>query len=568
MGRSAYPLPAGPGRLALSAVPPRSLGLLAAVATGQAAATTAVALVIGWSFDRLLLAETSTPGLAPWLPVVLFVALAVVAGLLRAGERVLSERCGQSAAHGLRLRLWDHLQDLPADAVRGERHGAVMLRFLGDLTSLRVWVSRGFVGGVVALATLLGGLSALLWLDVPMAIAVGLCILATLMAQTALGPTLQQKQKDLRRARTRLAIDVMERVEALGVVQSFGQQRRERRRVRSRSDELRARAESFARVSGANLGLSDGASLLMAGVVFAIALRGGALGPTPGDLAAGLVLVRLLGRPVRLLARVQERWHRMVVAEQKIRTFLELEPQLRDNEGARRLPLGSGTVKFRSVSVEDALEDVSAVAPAGSLVRIEGANGAGKSTLLQILAALRRPDSGRAVVDGRDLARCRLGSLRREVGVVSADLPLMRGTVRRNLLYRKPQASPAELEEIIERLDLQPLIDRLPAGLRTRVAEGGKNLSSGERQRLQMARAALASPRVLILDEPDAHLDSGSRVVLRRFLEDYPGTVLVVWHGQDPPRADRVWHLDQGRLIRRRRPKASKLRLANAGDVP
>lgn len=560
--------PAGDGRLALSVVPRSSLSLLAVVAIGQAATTTAVALVIGWCFDRLLVRPSVGGGETIWLPLGLFAALAATVGLLRAVERVLSERCGQGAAHELRLRLWDHLQDLPPDAVRGERHGAVMLRFLGDLTSLRVWVSRGVVGGVVALSTLAGGLIALVWLDGPIALAVAVCIALTLLAQASMGATLQQRQRDLRRARTRLATDVMERVQSLGVVQSSGQQRRERRRVRSRSDELRSRAESFARTSGINLGVSDGASLLMAGVVFAIGLRGGPQGPSPGDLAAALVLVRLLGRPVRLLARVQERWHRMVVAEQKIRAFLELDPELRDSMGARRLPSGPGSVKFRSVSVKGALEDVSAVAPAGALVRVEGGNGAGKSTLLQVLAALRRPDSGRAVVDGRDLARCKLGSLRSEVGVLSADLPLMRGTVRRNLLYRKPQAAAEELAAVIDQLDLQPLLDRLPAGLASRVSEGGRNLSSGERQRLQMARAALGSPRVLILDEPDAHLDGPSRAVLRRFLEEYPGTVLLVWHGQDPPAADRVWHLKRGRLTRRRRGKSSKLRLASAGKAP
>lgn len=567
MERETGPEPFGRGRLALSVVPRGSMILLGLVAVGQAAFTTAVAVVIGWCFDRLLVGSGDGALRAVWIPLALFAGLAVTAGLLRVAERILSEHCGQVAAHGLRLRLWDHLQDLPADAIHGERQGAVMLRFLGDLTSLRIWVSHGLVGGVVALSTLIGGMAALAWLDAPMAAAVGACIAVALVVQAAMGPRLQQRQKDMRRARTRLATDVMERVQVLGVVQSFGQQRRERRRVRNRSQDLRSRAESFARVSGANLGLSDAASLLMAGVVFAVGLRGGSGAPTPGDLAAALVLVRLLGRPVRRLARVQERWHRMVVAEEKICAFLALEPSLRDTEGARSLPQGPGTVKFRSVSVDSALHGVSAVAPAGSLIRIEGANGSGKSTLLRVLAALRRPDSGRAVVDGRDLARCRLGSLRREVGVLSADLPLMRGTVRRNLLYRMPKASDEELSAVIDALELEPLLDQLPAGLASRVAEGGTNLSSGERQRLQMARAALGSPRVLILDEPDAHLDDSGRSLLRRFLESYPGTVLVVWHGQDPPRADRVWKLEEGRLVRRRRARTTGVRLASVGEV-
>jgi ABC-type multidrug transport system fused ATPase/permease subunit len=202
--------------------------------------------------------------------------------------------------------------------------------------------------------------------------------------------------------------------------------------------------------------------------------------------------------------------------------------------------------------VRGAIHQVSAAASAGSLVRIEGANGSGKSTLLRVLSGLTRPDSGRVVVDGRDLSLCKLDSLRRQIGVVSPDLPLLRGTIRRNLTYRHPGASEAEVRELVAQLDLEGFLERCEQGLDSRVSEGGANLSAGQRQKIALGRALLGCPRILILDEPDVHLDAAGLRVLHSVIDSFAGTIFLVWHGADPPGADLVWTLRQGRLVRRR----------------
>jgi ABC-type bacteriocin/lantibiotic exporter with double-glycine peptidase domain len=135
--------------------------------------------------------------------------------------------------------------------------------------------------------------------------------------------------------------------------------------------------------------------------------------------------------------------------------------------------------------------------------------------------------------------------------MAGADLPLLRGSIARNLAYRKSDASQEELDEIARLCGVDTVLARLPAGIATRVREGGQGLSAGERGRLLLARALVGAPRVLLLDEIENSLDAEARVILGRVLADFPGTILVATH--DPEIiacCDAVWHLEDGRLLR------------------
>ena len=143
-----------------------------------------------------------------------------------------------------------------------------------------------------------------------------------------------------------------------------------------------------------------------------------------------------------------------------------------------------------------------------------------------------------------------LRSRLRQIGMVAPDLPLMRGTVRRNLTYRKPAATDAELDRVLMACHLDELLDELPNGLNTWLTEGGRNLSVGQRQRLALGRALLGNPPVLLLDEPTQNLDEASREVFRRVIAHNKGTVLLVTHDAGVAAlADHVWSMDDGRII-------------------
>ena len=186
----------------------------------------------------------------------------------------------------------------------------------------------------------------------------------------------------------------------------------------------------------------------------------------------------------------------------------------------------------------------------GQKVAIVGPNGAGKSTLLSLVARLFDPDEGRIYLEGKNLLEYRFTSLRRSIGMVSPELPLLRGSIKRNLLYRFPKALPEEFEPIWKLCGVDEIIAELPEGLNTRIAERGQGLSTGQRQKISLARALLGNPPLLLLDEADANLDVQAAELLDRVLASYSGTVIIVTHRPERlSKVDLIWSLDQGSLV-------------------
>jgi ABC-type multidrug transport system fused ATPase/permease subunit len=183
-------------------------------------------------------------------------------------------------------------------------------------------------------------------------------------------------------------------------------------------------------------------------------------------------------------------------------------------------------------------------------VALVGPHGAGKSTLLALAARLLDPHAGKILFDGQDLAVHSLESVRRTVGMVSPDMPLLRGTIDKNIRYRWRDAPEAEVARVVALCGVDEILAELPEGARTHVTEGAGNLSVGQRQRLALARALLGNPAVLLLDEADANLDPHASAVLDRVLAEYSGTVLCVTHRPDRlAQADIIWYLEGGRLV-------------------
>ncbi|MFQ5350096.1 MAG: ATP-binding cassette domain-containing protein, partial [Thermoanaerobaculia bacterium] len=498
------------------------------------------------AFDLLM--ETPGGGRLMATVAVGFVLFALLSATARYGERLLSERLGQQHVHRVRLALWDHLQRLPSTRVTGQRRGATVLRFLGDLTALKVWVSRGLASSVVAALTLVGGIAAMSTMSWRLASCLLLIVALTIALQAKWHRVVVRRLRELRRQRSRLATDVVERIACLAVIQTTNQGRRERRRIRSRSEALVRASEQAASASGVLLGGGELFAIVGIGAVLVLGatqMAAGAL--TPGGMVASLLLARHLGRPVRRLGRTHEQWLRAGVARRKLQQFLALDP-LAEPARAVSLKKGGGAIRLSRLAAGPALRRISVRAGVGERIRLCGANGAGKSTLLRILAGLDRPTAGKVGIDGRDLARCRLRTIRSAVALVSPDLPLMRGSLKRSLTYGRPRATESEIDAVIEACDLRGLVRSLADGLATRIADGGASLSNGERHRVQLARALLTRPRVLLLDEADSFLDGRGRRAVRRVIDEYPGTVVFVWSGGDAPPANAVWRLSEGRL--------------------
>ena len=193
---------------------------------------------------------------------------------------------------------------------------------------------------------------------------------------------------------------------------------------------------------------------------------------------------------------------------------------------------------------------ITGIVTGGEAVAILGPTGAGKSTLLNVVGGLVDADGGDVLIDEQPVMERTLRSRFQQIGMVTPDLPLMRGTVRRNLTYRQPAATDAELDRVVMACHLDELLAELPKGLDTWLTESGRNLSVGQRQRLSLGRALLGNPPILLLDEPTQNLDEASREVFRRVIAHHKGTVLLVTHDAgEASLADHVWSMSEGRLV-------------------
>ncbi len=541
----------------------------------QAVVTVAIAWLVRYTFDHHLLSaaptalpETAQAGAGTGLPLSLgglamaFLLTAGVAAWLRLMERADAERLGQDYVHRLRLQLYEHLCRIPPRALQRRSQGGILLRFVGDLGALRQWISLGLSRLVAASIAIGVTLLALAALNAALALVVGGMLALATVASLRLGRPLREAVREARRRRARLTGNISEKLNAMAVVQVCGQARREQHRLERQSRRLREAMILRARLIGWLRAITEGTTVLAT----AAALVTGVLvvnagQATPGTVVAAMSLVALLVSPLRDLGRVHEYRQAARVAQQKIDAFLAIPvPRhvLRQGGKGRRTrgddSRRHGRLVFENVTVEGVLARFSAVVEPdprrGRVIAVVGPNGAGKSTLLALAAGLLDGDEGQVLLDSQPVARLAPRTLRRRVGMVSPDLPLLRGSIARNLRYRWPKAPAEEIARVSALCGLDALLASLPEGERTRLTDGGRNLSVGQRQRLVMARAILGNPSLLVLDEADANLDPGARKVLQRVIEACRGSVLMATHRLETLRlADEIWHLRDGRLV-------------------
>jgi ATP-binding cassette, subfamily B, bacterial len=528
------------------------LALLVGNGLGQAASAAATVLLVEATFDRVLAggARGSVGALLPYAAGLAIAAAAV--GYLRARERADAERLGQSYVHELRTAMYARLAGLAPRALQRRSQGSVMLRFVGDLRAVGQWVSLGLsrllVGGVFAV----GSLAVLAVVAPPFALAVGIVLAVGLAAALSSGRSMRDRARQARRHRARLAANLGDKVGAIGVVQLSGRMGKERRKLHRQSGDLSTAMIARAQLVGRLRGITEvTAGLAAVAVLMTGAWAIGSGRASAGTVVAAMSIVGLMTSPLRDLGRVHELWHNSRVSLEKVQSFMDTPNLIRTAPNAVELEPGPGELRFDNVHVDGSLHGVSALAEPRSLVAVVGPNGAGKSTLLALVARLLDPDHGTVRLDGQDLRRVTPASVRRAVSMAGPDYPLMRGSVGKNLRYRAPDAPEEDLAEIHRYCDLDALIAELPDGLDTRVVEGGRNLSAGQRQRIALARALLRDPAVLLLDEADANLDEGARRLIERIMEDRRGrrTTLVVTHRSELLEgADAIWRLEGGRL--------------------
>lgn len=481
-----------------------TLGLL------RGAAAAGVAVVIATLFDAQGLEANS---------ITLASGLAVLIGALTVADRHLAEQLGQHYARELRQHLFDHLLAAQPRALARRSRGAIILRFVSDLSGLRRWVSLGLGRLLPAVAMCIAALGLIIFQAPLLALVAAVAVVLTGLWIAILQPALLTAERTRRRDRGRLAAEANDRVHALPTVRGLRQHSRESRRLDRHMLRFVQSSLVRARVVGLLRGGIESISLLATVLLVVIgssAMQRGTL--QPADVVAGLTLIGLLLRPLADLGRVTEYWQAYRVSRRHVARLFALPAQAL---GRRRPDLGALTAS--NVHLPPALQGVNLKLEAGARVWLQGDNGAGKSTLLRVLAGLELPEKGHVLVGQQHAHDCR------GVVHVAADQPLLRGQIGRNLRYGQPRASDDDVYAVLSALGVANVV-RSTGGLRARVQGGDQDFSDGERAVMLLARALISKPRVLLIDEIDAHMDAAARLRLEAVLDDFDGTIVRVGH--------------------------------------
>jgi ABC-type multidrug transport system fused ATPase/permease subunit len=541
-----------------------------------------VSLVQGWMLDRLLDGEpaASAAGLskhpaadAAGSPLVhlilctLGIVLACHLGrmlLVWRGQAIMN-RVSLEVVRELTDALHRKFQRLPLSYFDGEQTGQLMARITSDVGSLMIFLGSGSLQLASDLVLALGIAGVLLWLRWQLALVCFVIVPLYAVNHQLFAARFRVLSERLRGQIGAVYALLSERISAVRVVRSFAREEAELAQLDERIDAHRDLSRAGLWTGAWQTALSafiTGAgtvAVLVAGISY---IRAGQL--TVGDLLAFCALTAQLYNPIVRLVQFQGGAAATRVAIERMMEVLEAPETLRDHALAQPLPAPRGRLVFENVSFRyrssgpKILDSINLTIESGMTVGVLGASGSGKSTLLLLPPRLYDVDEGRILLDGRDVRELRQTDLRQAVVLVPQQAVLFEGTLRSNLLYAAPAASAASIRRVLEALDLETLAASLPRGLETRVGDRGYSLSGGQRQRLALARALLAQPQVLLLDDCTSALDAETEARVRAALDELlPGrTKIIVSHQAASVRhADWVVTLEGGCIVKQRKPE-------------
>jgi ABC-type multidrug transport system fused ATPase/permease subunit len=541
-----------------------------------------IPLLQGWVVDRLVGYSRARPTLATPAQAQAEASIARAIGLALAGTILLylarsllawkiaamMGRISQEVVVALRGSLHRKLMRLPMAYFDAQQTGRLMARVTSDVGSILMFIRSGILQLLndlvlsVAIAFLLG------WLQWRLALVALVAVPLYAVNQRAFFGTLHRLSEEIRAQVSSLYALLSERVSAVRVVRSFAKEDDELQELDQRIDRHRALSWANTRAAAALGALATLISGL--GTVFVIAYGVVLVGRgllTVGELLAIYALVGQLYQPIVRLTQFQATALATRVSVQRLYEIFDEPEPVRDRPGASAIVRPRGALAYRGVSFAytidgpNVLEGVTLTIEPGMRVGVLGPSGAGKSTLLALAPRLydipRGTDPhgkprGAVCFDGRDVRDLKLADLRQAVALVPQQALLFEGTLRTNLLYANPDATEDQMRQALLIADFATTVDSLPAGLDTLVGERGDSLSGGQRQRLALARAIVAEPAILLLDDCTSALDAETEARIQQALDQHlPGrTCIIVSHKIASVRsADLIVVLDAGRII-------------------
>ncbi|WP_150244839.1 ABC transporter ATP-binding protein [Nocardiopsis quinghaiensis] len=573
-------LPPGLTRRIISYARPHSRTILCFLLVTMVGSAIVVAnpLLLKAIIDRGIMPGNTS--LVVWLALAA-AGLAVLESALTLLGRWLSSRIGEGVIYQLRTQVFSHVQRMPVAFFTRTQTGSLISRLNTDVVGAQraiTSVLQSVVSNVVSATAVIVTMLALSWQVTLIALAL---VPLFVVPAKLIGRRLAHISRDAMDTNADMSSLMTERFNVGGamLVKLYGRPAEESAGFARRAGRVRdlgVRQAVFGSLLFSMLGLITAMAMAMVYGVGGVLAIDGAF--EVGTLVALTTLLSRLYGPVTTLSNVHVEIMTALVSFDRVFEVLDLEPGIKESPDAKDLPRGALGVEFDHVSFrypgakessvasleltphaevdEDTqvLSGVSFRAEPGMMVALVGPSGAGKTTLTHLVSRLYDPTEGEVRLGGLDLREVTGDSLRETVGVVTQDPQLFHDTVGANLRYARPEATDAELEEVLRMARLGPLLEHLPNGLDTMVGDRGYRLSGGEKQRLAIARLLLKAPSVVVLDEATAHLDSESEAAVQEALAvALEGrTSLVIAHRLATVReADQILVLEDGRILER-----------------
>jgi ABC-type multidrug transport system fused ATPase/permease subunit len=516
------------------------------------------------------------------LVVIAFLVAAGVVWVATYAQTYLVEWVGQRALADLRIAIFDHLQQMPIGFYERRPAGVLISRMTNDVEALDDLVTDSVVTLFQASLTLIGTLAILVLLDAKLALLTFAVVPVIILASVAFRIASADAYRRTRETIGRVTANLQETLSGIRVVRAFGQEPRHVRRFAELNEANRAANMTTVYLNAAYFPAIEMVSAL--GTV-AILIYGG-YQAIDGAITIGVIVAFIAAlsnffAPITQLSQLYTTYQSGMAALDKIFELLDVQPDLVEAQTVVELGRIRGEIRFEDVTFayatggppaddedtpidttdgpagphEDlvvALDSVDLLVPPGQTVALVGATGAGKSTLAKLVARFYDPTDGRVLVDGHDLRDVRAASLRRQMGIVPQEAFLFSGTVGGNIAFGRPDATVDEIRAAAAAVGADEFITGLDKGYETEVGERGAQISAGQRQLLAFARALIADPRILVLDEAtsnvDLHTEGRIEDGLRRLLAGR--TALVIAHRLSTIRsAGRIVVLDGGRIV-------------------
>ncbi|MEA2348075.1 MAG: ATP-binding cassette, subfamily bacterial, partial [Thermoleophilaceae bacterium] len=440
-----------------------------------------------------------------------FIGAALVNALATAAQTFLVSWVGQRALQDLRLRIFAHLQRLSVGFYSRNRAGVLISRMTNDVQALDQLVTDGVVTLFSSSLTLIGTAVILVFLDPELALITFLTFPVLAVGSVVFRIVSAGAYRLTREKIALVTAYLQESLSGIRIVRAFGQEARHERQFAELNE---ANREANMRTVQLNAAYFPSVEFLSAFATAAILLYGGnqvlagdANGVTIGVLASFVFYLQSFFDPIQQLSQLYTTYQAGMAALDKVFELLDEEPDLVEAPDAVELEAIRGEIRFDHVTFsyagEDgplALEDVDLVVPPGQTLALVGATGAGKSTIAKLVARFYDPTRGRVLIDGTDLREVTERSLRSQLGVVPQESFLFSGTIGQNIGFGRIDATDEQIRAAAAAVGADEFIERLPEAYDTEVGERGGHLSAGQRQLLAFARAAIADPRILILD--------------------------------------------------------------------